>query len=388
MNQDKTPDPRLQIVERTRCAIVDGDPLEHLYTFRNFPVFMGCSNKPRETDLHHDMSWWIGKNAGVIQLKSLLPLEVIYADAHGAGEVGALWDKHHAEFARFISQFAPEAVFEIGGAHGILETKYQQHRPIPWTIIEPNPAPVPGCRARFIQGFFKEGFSFQESFDTVVHSHVLEHIYRPNEFMHQLAGFMDIGKKLLFTLPNMEPMLKRKYTNCINFEHTIYLNEPYIEYLLAKHGFKLLKKEYFKEDHSIFYAAVRADGVPVPAIPADSHARNKLMYLDYTGFHERQIAEINAKIGRTDRPIYLFGAHVFAQYLIAFGLETSRVVCLLDNDPKKHGKRLYGTDLQVASPKILRDVKQPVVILKAGVYNDEIRKDIVDNINPETEFWE
>ena len=49
-------------------------------------------------------------------------------------------------------------------------------------------------------------------------------------------------------------------------------------------------------------------------------------------------------------------------------------------------KRLYGTDLMVESPEVLRDVSAPVVILKAGIYNNEIKNDILDNINPDTVF--
>ena len=44
--------------------------------------------------------------------------------------------------------------------------------------------------------------------------------------------------------------------------------------------------------------------------------------------------------------------------------------------------------MQVESPKIIKDVETPIVILKAGVYNEEIKKDIIENINPNTEFWE
>ena len=87
-------------------------------------------------------------------------------------------------------------------------------------------------------------------------------------------------------------------------------------------------------------------------------------------------------------PLYLFGAHVFAQHLIVMGLNTEKIVCLLDNDRNKQGRRLYGTKLKVASPRILAEVKDPIVILKAGVYNDEIKKDIVDNINKSTIFLE
>ena len=80
--------------------------------------------------------------------------------------------------------------------------------------------------------------------------------------------------------------------------------------------------------------------------------------------------------------------HVFAQYLIAFGLDTTRIICLLDNDPNKQGKRLYGTNMMVKSPLSIKDEDNPAIILKAGVYNNEIKKDILENINRKAEFWE
>jgi len=54
---------------------------------------------------------------------------------------------------------------------------------------------------------------------------------------------------------------------------------------------------------------------------------------------------------------------------------------------KKQGRRLYGTSFKVKSPKILKD-KGPVnLILKAGIYNEEIKKDILENINDKVVFW-
>ncbi|EAH4655787.1 SAM-dependent methyltransferase, partial [Campylobacter jejuni] len=47
----------------------------------------------------------------------------------------------------------------------------------------------------------------------------------------------------------------------------------------------------------------------------------------------------------------------------------------------KQEKRLYGTKFIVKSPKILKDQDNSLVILNAGVYNDEIEKDILENIN-------
>ena len=93
-------------------------------------------------------------------------------------------------------------------------------------------------------------------------------------------------------------------------------------------------------------------------------------------------------VERSIRPVYLFGAHVFSQYLIEFGLETGKISGLLDNDPNKHGKRLYGTSLFVQSPNILREVLEPLIILKAGVYNTEIKEAILNEINDSSTFIE
>jgi hypothetical protein len=378
----------MNLIKRTHCVISGNKDLERLYSFPKFPVFMGCSDQPESDDLKQDMSWWISRGSGLIQLNPLLPLDVLYFESHGAGAVGALWDKHHKAFAHFLNRISPLAVLEIGGAHGILTKEYQQFGKISWTILEPNPSPVDGCEARFIKGFFDDKFKFDEPFDTVVHSHLFEHIYEPDQFMRHLSGFMGAGTHLVFSLPNMQVMLERKYNNCINFEHTVFLTETYVEYLLAKYGFKLQAKEYFLDDHSIFYAAVRDASIKPLALPHGLYEKNRKLYTDYVSYHEELIKDLNRKMSESTQPIYLFGAHVFAQYLIAFGLDSSRIASLLDNDPKKQGKRLYGTALMTASPAVLKQLPTAVVILKAGVYNDEIKQQIRSQINDRVQFLE
>lgn len=378
----------MKFIDRTICAVSGNQDIEPLYSFSKFPVFMGCMDQNEEDDLKVDMTWWISRGSGLIQLKRLLPLDVLYPESHGAGAVGALWNRHHKAFANFLNRINPLAVLEIGGAHGILAKEYQNIDSIPWTILEPNPSPVKGCNARFIKGFFDDKFAYEDALDTVVHSHLFEHIYEPNEFICHLSKFMVAGTHLVFSIPNMQVMLERQYTNCINFEHTILLTEPYIEYLLAKYGFKMQSKEYFMDDHSIFYAAIRDPSIKPIGLPDNLYEKNKLLYLNYIKYHDNLINVLNQKISIAKASVYLFGAHVFAQYLIAFGLDTSKIVSLLDNDPAKHGKRLYGTNLMVQSPKALQDVSNPIVILKAGVYNSEIKKDIRENINNSVVFLE
>lgn len=378
----------MNTLERTFDVITGDSNMEDLHTLKHFPVFMGCVEQARDQDICSELTWQINKTSGFLQLKKLVPLDILYQAQHDSGVIGRIWMEHHQSFANFLDKSDPSSVLELGGAHGILAVKYNQIKKIPWTIVEPNPIPIKGCKAKFVKGFFDESFEYVNDFDTVVHSHVFEHIYKPNEFMRHLSKYMKLGQKLVFSLPNMEVMLEKKYTNCLNFEHTVFLTEPYVEYLLACNGFKLLRKEYFMDDHSIFYSAERAAEVIPITLQPDLYKKNKSLYMSYVNYHETLIADLNKKMRNISQPIYLFGAHVFAQFLIEMGLNTEKIVCIIDNDPKKHGKRLYGSALNVESPKVLKDVVNPIVILRAGVYNNEIKKDILVNINKLTTFLE
>ena len=218
---------------------------------------------------------------------------------------------------------------------------------------------------------------------------MLEHIYDPHSFLSHIDSFLPDGKHLVFSLPNLQEMMIRKYTNALNFEHTIFLTEPYIEYLLNQHNFRIIRREYFKKDHSIFYDCIRDSSVQKTKLPEDLFEKNKKLYLEYINFHKELINELNVKIKMLEKnqKLYLFGAHIFSQYLISFGLNVNHLDCIIDNDINKQGKRLYGTDFKVFSPKILNKDTDPVVILKAGVYDQEIKKDILKNINPNVKFW-
>jgi hypothetical protein len=376
----------MNYINRDKDVVFGNFDLEELYTFKNFPVFMGCVDSELSQDILEDMNWKISKGSGMIQLNPLLPLDVVYSAEHGSGTTGKAWDEHHTSFANFIYKFKPKNILEIGGLHGILAEKYLElDNNVKWTMIEPNPTVDSNLPINVVKGFFDDKFKSDEKFEAVIHSHVLEHVYNPDEFINHKSSFMNDGDLLIFTLPNMQVMLENNYTNCINFEHTIYFTEPYIEYFLNKYNFELVEKQYFREDHSIFYCARKSNNIPTN-LPKGLYEKNKLTFQQYINNHLDDINKINEIINKTDLPVYLFGAHVFSQYLIAFGLDVSKVVCLLDNDTKKEGKRLYGTTLISKSPKILKDIPEAIIILRAGVYNNEIKNDILTNINPNITF--
>ncbi len=43
----------------------------------------------------------------------------------------------------------------------------------------------------------------------------------------------------------MQKWLENRFSNCLNFEHTLFLDENLIEYLLYKNRFQILVKKIF-----------------------------------------------------------------------------------------------------------------------------------------------
>jgi hypothetical protein len=373
---------------RTHDVIQGLADLEHLFSFSNFPVFLGCTDAAPETDQVFDLSFAISRHSGCVQLDRLVPLDVLYAANH-APVVGALWEAHHREFAQFVASFKPQSVLEIGGAHGMLCRNFRAlQAEVRWTIVEPNPIPVEGLDARFIRGFFDSNFQSDDTHDLVVHSHTLEHIYEPRRFIADIAKLSRPGDIHCFSAPDLQAWLERHYTNALNFEHTYLLNDDYIRGMLAEQGFRVLRREGFGDRHSVFYATVReAVGSGVRQIyPAELYERNKALILGYRDDLHAQVAQLNAQMQDLEGPVFLFGAHVFSQTLLALGLNPARIECLLDNAKVKQGQRLYGTGLQVADPSILAGLTRPVVIIRAGAYEGEIKAAILAQHNAQTVF--
>lgn len=367
-------------MERNHCVFTKSKELKHIITIKNFPVSMCCTDEPENMDIKHDLSFYISE-IGSIQINPVLPLELVYQKQHNES-YGKIWKSHHETFSEFILPFINNDVLEIGGANGILFENINMKKKVNWTMIEPNPT-TSNKEIKIIKKFLDNNFDYQDSFDLIVHSHLFEHIYEPGDFMMKISEITPVNKYHCFSIPNLQKWIELKYSNALNFEHTIFLTEKFVDFLVRKNGFEILKKDYFG-DHSIFYATKRVNFIFNEIIP-NFFIENNENISKFFHYFQELIKELNSKLKTETREVYLFGAHIFSQFLLTFGLNSEKIICILDNGPSKIGKRLYGTNFKIFSPKILKN-KQATVILKAGSYNDEIKKDILENINNDVKF--
>ena len=377
----------MELIDRSWSVITGKKDLEQLVILKNFPVFFGCVDSEPEKDLFADMIWCIDRETGVIQLSKLVPLEILYQMQHVDG-CGPTWERYYNSFASFISEQIPCRILEIGGGQGRLaELVTSKLQDVYWTIVEPNPTYGGSSRIQVIPAFFDESFSYTESLDVIVFSQVLEHAYDPQAFLNKTASLLPSGGKLIFAYPNLELWVRRKYTNALNFEHTMLLTDYYVDYLLARNGFQIMNKTSY-DDHSIFYVAEKREEKTEIQMPPSKYSEYRKIFMEFIDYYAQTVEELNERINAENGPIYLFGAHIFSQYLLCFGLNQSRIETILDNSKTKQSRRLYGTRFSVQSPQALKEHKRPKVILKAGIYNEEIKKDIMNNINPNAIFWE
>ncbi len=369
---------------RSTCIINGTSDLEEIFRVKDFPVYIGTTDKERSEDLENDLIFEISRSSGMIQIKELMPLEIVYGKYH-CEAIGPTWKRHHEEFVNFLRKFPIRRIIEIGGSNAYMAKAYlQAAQDSHWCIIEPTPLDknVAIDRLKIIEGFFCRE-SIDECWgcdpDVVVHSHAFEHMYDPEDFVKLISQNLNIGDYHVFAVPYLKKYFENRYSNVLNFEHTFYLSEQFIEYLLDKYGFEIIEKKYF-EEHSIFYSTIKKKTESSNMLCKNYYEENKSMLLDYERYFNALIAILNEKL--IDREFYLFGAHVFSQFLIKKGLISDKIINILDNSVIKNGQRLYGTDITCLLPQVIEDKEDPIVVVFAGGYQKEIEEQL-RSINPD-----
>lgn len=371
-----------QMTDRDNCIICNCKDIKEVYRFKEFPIYMGVSTGTYNEDIRQDMSFGECDQCGCIQLKKLIPLDILYAKGHNPA-IGSTWDRHHREFYEFVRKYATGKIVEIGGGNLKLALHLQQEKAIDSIVVYDNNSyhgETPS-KISFKQGFF-DSIGNYEKVDCIIHSHLIEHLYDPMRDIATMTQMLSIDGYMFIAAPLIDNMLKDKFTNAMNFEHTYMLTYSMLQHVLANAGLEIIDKRDFSK-HVSFVVAKKVK-TPIEAI--GDYKKCGKIFKEFVSHYLSEIEQIKKKLIQDKSRTFIFGAHIFTQYLFSFGLEEENFKNILDNDPAKQNNRLYGSRLMVKSPKILKDIENPIVVLKAAQYTNEIKKDILENINPNTRF--
>lgn len=375
----------MEYINRNKSIITWKENLEHLYTFRDFPVFLWCVEQKESEDILANMSWSICPETWMIQLDKVLPLEILYQAPHNDW-VWKTWEDYYMAFAEYIKSQWVKNILEIWwGGWKVAKNFTSICNDSKYYMVEPNPLIDSDDKIEVIKKFFDDNFVFDKNIDAVIHSQVFEHAYNPFEFIQNISKFLKIWQKHIIAFPDIEWFIKNKYTNWMNFEHTFLLNENFADYFLINSWFKIIDKTRYKW-YDLFYTVEKIEE-NIKYDIENKYSEYKQIFLEFIDYHESLIKEFNKKIENYDWEIYLFWAHIFSQYLFWFWLNKEKISCIIDNSDLKNKKRLYWTPLKVEKPDIIKWKNKVAIILKAAIYQEEIRKQLLE-INPNVEIWE
>ena len=369
----------MNYIKRDKCVVTGKEDLEPLYKLIDFPIFIGCTEQDQDEDLVADMEWSISKGSGVIQLTKLLPLNLVYSEFHSEA-VGNVWEEHRKKFSDFIIKHTTNnSIVEMGGSNGSLaELCLKKSKDIiSWTIVEPNPDPdyqPINNKITVIESFIEDQLEALNDSTVFVHSHVFEHLYDPLKTLMSIADRQIKSNKMIFSIPDLYKYLDKKYANSINFEHTYFITEKVMDALLGRLGY-IVKSKYYFEEHSIFYCT-EYTGISDLNDSINFYPEYKKMYLDMIKYYKEEVIRLNNEIENFKGEVYLFGGHIFSQFLIYMGLNVENVSGIIDNSKDKEGKRLYGSALNIYNPKIISKKDSVMVIAKAGQYQIEIEEQL------------
>ena len=344
---------------------------------------MGVSKNPKKYKFK-DLNWWINIESGNVQIYPKVSLDDLYFKSHSSGTTGKTWRDHHDQFFRLSNPSIKGNICEIGGGSNSILHKIKDFSKInAFYSFDKNLKLNKKNKKIFkVNKFFNDRYFKQNNikFNLVLHSHTFEHLYDPNKFLKTVKSILNKNGKHIFTLPNMKPMIKNGYANAMNFEHPFFYDEKLIDSLLQKNNFQILKKKYFKKDHSIMY--ITKISMENKNYNYSRYKQNLKLFNNMFSLWKNDISKIN-NILKKHQNIFIFGAHIFSQMMLFNNLNKNKIIGVLDNDKSKINNYLYGTDLKIYNPIYLKKIKNPCVILRAASYNAEIKKQLLE-INDKT----
>ena len=180
----------MKIIKRNDC-ISCSSLLQDIHCVRDFPIYMGTTLQDKSKDLKADMVFAECVKCGCIQMRNLIPLEILYKDSH-ARSIGKTWMNHHQNFSDFVLKHASGRVVEVGGAHLTLANSIQKSEDIDSiTVYDLNITGIPvSKKVKTVEGLFDHAVVKQKP-DAIIHSHVIEHLYNPVSEIKRMSSLLE-----------------------------------------------------------------------------------------------------------------------------------------------------------------------------------------------------
>ena len=189
-------------------------------------------------------------------------------------------------------------VLEIGPGAGSMMKLFSNHR-IKITGVEPDKAAAnwinDNLKLPVFQGFFDEVYEkekeewFQNLYDGIIITHVLEHMPDPFSFFSKLKKIMIPNGLIIIEVPNIERPFsdKKEWEFYCDPGHLYYFSKNALKSLLYQSGFEpiAITDKIFEPFGNLFCVAKKVDNIPSIKVPVDDVQRIRAAWSRFIKYH-------------------------------------------------------------------------------------------------------
>jgi SAM-dependent methyltransferase len=292
--------------------------------------------------------------------------------------------------ARDILKVLPSrqaAILDVGCANGGLLVAFKELGFQNVTGLDPSEGCVSYVSSRGIhavQGGIFSSPGFGGTFDCVILSHVLEHVYDLQAAVGEIYSWLKEGGILYAEVPDASRYLKFPQVPFYYFdiEHINHFDACALKNLLCQWGVELVfeeEKQVPVSSSGLLYPAVYtiyrkgAQAIRESTVVYSRKVRDVVVEYVRKSLIEPEYPEL-AELARTKEKVVVWGAGNFAFRLLSSGpLGACNIQYFVDRDPKKQGQYIRGID--VKAPAKLQDFQGPIIVA-AALHSEEIAEAI------------
>lgn len=343
---------------------------------------------------------------GLVQLRHTFPADIMYTDYWYASGVNQTMRDALADISRRAGEFTKlgsgDVVVDIGCNDGTLLKSYTQSG-----IDKVGFDPAQNFLDQKNEGFQRITDYFNKaSFlaarpgkkaKVVTSIAMFYDLENPGVFTQDIADVLADDGIWILQMADLPNMLVNNMFDNICHEHLTYYHLAPMEYLLRRHGMKLVDIEKNNINGSSYRFYIRKAGGPEPTREASRRiAKIRFeefnMALDteepYQKFREnieRNRHDLLFFINRErerGKKIFVYGASTKGNVLLQYcGLNGSIIPCAAERNPRKWGTKTLGSDIPIVSEEEARKMKPDYFLVLPYHFLDEMmvrEKEFID----------
>lgn len=346
------------LLNRVGCIVCGCCEFTNIASFPNFPIMAISNNSVANCYFTKQLDACI--KCTCLQLRHLVDPTLLYSSNYMNAAFSPAWEDHHMKFCDFIlSSGDTDQFLEIGANRGGLYKLLKQKRSVAYSTLDMFKHPELPDDVEFVKGSCE---SHNYAGQSVIASHVFEHLYNPHRFIKQMAA--GGVREVFIAIPNFRYLLESQSLQIINSQHTFYCDKEYIIYMFSKHGYTCEKVIDYNGEYKSCFFKFSYTCCGESALPTTDIELYKDIYIN-------RVANIRRLV--LPEKTYIMPSGIYGQFLYHF-LEQKSHVCLLgflDNNMSRHGHTLYGTDKHVYHPSKV-DLTDCVIAVCKCPYSSEI----------------